>query len=83
MKNHVFISRIIADLAMILIVAWSPLWAVAIFAVAFAWIFAPYYEIVLVGLAFDSLYGSHSFYGVILAFVIFAIIESLKKKTRI
>ena len=83
MNKHKLIFRIIADIAMIFLIAWAPLWAVVIFAAAFAWIFVPYYEIVFAGLAFDSIYGSHSFYGVTLAFVIFAIIELLKKKTRI
>ena len=73
----------IADIAMILLLAWAPEWAVAICAATLAWIFAPYYEVILFGLIFDSLYGLHSFYGVALAFAIFAIIELLKKKTRI
>ena len=83
MKNYHIIWRIAADLAIILLLALAPLWVVAICAAAFAWAFAPYYEIILCGLALDSLYRSHSFYGVALAFAVFAIIELLKKKTRI
>ena len=83
MQKYKLISRIVADILMIALIAWSPLWAIIIFSIAFAWIFAPYYEIILWGLAYDALYGLHSFYGVVIALVIFIIIEILKRKTRI
>jgi hypothetical protein len=83
MKKYKLIGRIAADILMIALVAWSPLWAIIIFSIAFAWIFAPYYEVIIWGLAFDALYGLHSVYGVITALVIFIIIEVLKKRTRI
>jgi hypothetical protein len=83
MQNHKLILRIAADLLMIALIAWSPLWAIIIFSIVFAWIFAPYYEIIVWGLAYDALYGLHSVYGVIFALGVFIIIEVLKQKTRI
>jgi hypothetical protein len=83
MKKYKIISRIAADIIMILSIAWAPLWIVVVFAIAFGWFFAPYFEIILCGLAFDSLYGLHSFYGLAISFALFVIIELLKNKTRI
>ena len=83
MQKYKLISRIAADIAMILLLAFAPIWIVIIFAAAFAWFFAPYYEIIIWGLAFDALYGSHSVYGVIASLAIFILIEVLKRKTRI
>lgn len=83
MKDLKLFLRLLADLAMIGLVAWAPIWAIAIFALAFAWVFAPYYEIILVGLALGALYGHHSFLAVIVALVVFVAIEIVKKRTRI
>jgi hypothetical protein len=83
MKNYKLISRIAADIFIIVLLVWSPLWAIIIFSIVFAWFFAPYYEVIILGLAFDALYGVHSVYGVITALLIFVIIEVLKRKTRI
>ena len=83
MKNYKLIYRIAADILMIALIAWSPLWAIIIFSIVFAWIFAPYYEVIVWGLAFDALYGLHSVYGVIFALGVFIIIEVLKRRTRI
>ena len=73
----------LADLLMIFLIAWSPIYAVIIFAIVFSWLFAPYYEIVVWGLAYEALYGLHSVYGIITALVIFVIIEVLRRRTRI
>src|ERR1035437_7395085 len=83
MKKYKLIGRIAADIFIIVLIAWSPLWAIIIFSIVFAWIFAPYYEVIIWGLAFDALYGLHSVYGVIFALGVFIIIEVLKRKTRI
>jgi uncharacterized membrane protein len=83
MKKYKFIVRIATDILMIALIAWSPLWAIIIFSMVFAWIFAPYYEVIIWGLAFDALYGLHSIYGVVTALVIFIVIEVLKRRTRI
>ena len=82
-KKYNLIFRIAADILTIALVAYSPIWAVLLASIAFAWIFAPYYEIIVVGLIMDSLYGLHSFYGIIMALVIFVIIEVMKRRTRI
>ena len=82
-KRYKMFSRIAADIFIIVLIAWSPLWAIIIFSIVFAWIFAPYYEVIIWGLAFDALYGLHSVYGVIFALGVFIIIEVLKRKTRI
>jgi len=82
MKNYNIIARIASDIIMIALLAWAPVYAVAIFAIAFAWFFSPYYEIIAWGIAYDSLYGLHSIYGTIAALAIFVIVEVLKKKTR-
>ena len=83
MTRYKIIFRIIADLALIALVAWAPVYAVAIFAVVSAWIFAPFYEIVICGLAVDSLYGFHSVIAIVIAVLVFALVEIFKKKTRI
>jgi hypothetical protein len=83
MKRHKFIARLAADVCMILSIAFAPLWFVAVFALALAWIFAPYYEVILWGLSLDAVYGFHSEYGIALSFITFAMIELLKKKTRV
>jgi hypothetical protein len=83
MKKYKIIGRIAADILMIALIAWSPLWTIIIFSIVFAWLFSPYYEVIIWGLAFDALYGLHSFYGVIFALGVFIIIEVLKRKTRI
>ena len=83
MKKHKIIGRIAADIFIIVLLAWSPLWAIIIFSIAFAWIFAPYYEVIIWGLAYDALYGLHSVYGVIFALGLVVIIEIFKSRTRI
>ena len=83
MQKYKTIFRIAADIIMVILLAWFPLWSIIVFSIAFAWIFAPYYEIIAWGLAMDSLYGMHSLYGVSAAFVIFVIIEVFKRRTRI
>jgi hypothetical protein len=83
MNRYKSLARIAADVIMILSLAWAPLWLFIIFAIAFAWFFAPYYENILWGLVLDSLYGLHSFYGLITALLIFVIIEVLKRRMRI
>jgi hypothetical protein len=83
MNRYKSIARVTADVIMIFSLAWAPLWLVVLLAIAFAWFFVPYYENILWGLGYDSLYGLHSFYGLIVALTVFAIIEFLKNKTRI
>jgi hypothetical protein len=83
MKKYKTLSRIAVDIVMVFSIAWAPLWLVVLLAIAFAWFFVPYYENILWGLALDSLYGLHSFYGLSIALAVFIIIELLKKRTRI
>jgi hypothetical protein len=83
MKNYKLISRIAADILTIALLAWAPLWIIVFCLIAFSWLFAPYYEIIVWGLAYDALYGLHSIYGLITALLIFVIIEVLRMRTRI
>ncbi len=83
MNKYALIGRLAADVLMVFLIAWSSSWSVIILAVACACIFAPYYEIVIWGLAFDSLYGLHSMYGIITSLILFIAIEIVKEKTRI
>jgi len=83
MEKYKTLARLAADILMILLVALAPVWAVFLFSIAFAWIFAPYYEIMLWGLAFDALYGFHSVTAIIIAAAAFIAIELFKRRTRI
>jgi hypothetical protein len=83
MKKFKPFLRILSDLCMICLIAWAPIWVVAIASIAFAWAFAPYYEIVVFGLASDALYGFHSVTGIIAAFLVFVAIEIIRQRTRV
>ncbi len=49
--------RWVADSLMLVAVVFLPWWAAIAFGLWCAWQFEPYYEGLVVGLAFDSLYG--------------------------
>lgn len=77
------ILRLAADLGMVALIAWAPLWVGAVAALASAWAFAPYYEILAWGLAYGSLYGMRDWRGAVIAFAVIVLIELLRKRFRI
>ncbi len=81
--KHPIIWRVASVLVMIGLLAWAPWWAILIVALAFAWLLAPYYEIILWGLAYDALYGSVPFLGLGIALVAFVGLEFFRPRSRI
>ena len=81
--NYRILLRILADALVLALLAWAPWWATLIAAIASAWLFAPYYELMLWGIAYDSLYGAHGVLYTFLSFLVFAGLEVFRPRSRI
>ena len=81
-------ARIGAGIVMIVLIAWAPWWLIVAGALAFLFIYSPYYEIILWGVIIDALYNPSSGSGLfalihgatLLAIVLFFCMLFLKKR---
>ncbi len=68
--------RILLGFAMIPLIAWGYWWMILIPAIAFLFIFSPYYEILIWGFCLDALYGGHyAFTAAIIAFILMFLLK--------
>lgn len=82
-------TRILITLFFVALILYSPWWmALAGIAIG-AFYFKNYYEMIVLGVVFDLLYGTrggvmagYGIMGVVGAFVLFVIIEKIKKELR-
>ncbi len=81
--------RILITLFFVALILYSPWWMVLFGVTLGAFYFKNYYEIIILGVVFDLLYGAQSGFmagygiiGVVGAFVVFVIIEKIKKELR-
>ena len=62
MKRNSFsnsiVKRVIADIVMVLLIAWGPWWLIVIGAGICLFVYNSYFEIILWGLCLDELYGA-------------------------
>lgn len=80
-------NRIIFNLVLLVAVFYSPWWLVAILGFIGVFLFAQYYEVIVVGLIMDLLYGAptlpfEGMLGVIAAVIIFYVATYTRKAVR-
>jgi hypothetical protein len=56
--SNSIVKRVIADIIMVMLIAWAPWWLIVIGAGTCLFVYNSYYEIILWGLCLDELYGA-------------------------
>ena len=83
------VTRILLTLFFIALILYTPWWIAFFGVVLGAFYIRTYYEIIVLGIFFDLLYGAGSGFavgygiiGVVVGFVLFTVIEKIKKELR-
>ena len=72
--------RIFAALGMLIAIAWLPWWIIMAVAIIFLFYFKNYYEIIIWGIFFDTLYSGTGHIGLITSIILLFLTVFLKKR---